>query len=154
MEPLPGDFRVWKRRNGKPLRRSEEVIHLEAHDQPEDDECMIDYIHEAQISIMIAGIDDWFWTAYCFVDVYFKDEENSELVHRLSTSSRPMDPHTCSKYDLDRPIWNPRHYFLRILACRMEQVKQEWSNAVFQLFEEIEPCVICPSLCRYFTDLA
>jgi len=154
MEPLPGDFRVWKRRNGKPLRRSEEVIHLEAHDQPEDDESMIDYIHEAQISIMIAGIDDWFWTAYCFVDVYFKDEENSELVHRLSTSSRPMDPHTCSKYDLDRPIWNPRHYFLRILACRMEQVKQEWSNAVFQLFEEIEPCVICPSLCRYFTDLA
>ena len=137
MIPTPNAHRDARLRNGKPLRRSEEVIHLSL--DPLHPTLERDYIHEAQVSIMVIGIDDWFWTAYCFADIYFKGEEHTEQVHVMHRNN--ADPHSCGKYFLDRPIWNPRHYFLRSLSCRMEQVKQEWYNTIFQLFEDIEPCV-------------
>ncbi|KAG4415773.1 hypothetical protein IFR04_011073 [Cadophora malorum] len=137
MIPTPNAHRDARLRNGKPLRRSEEVIHLSL--DPLHPRLERDYIHEAQVSIMVIGIDDWFWTAYCFADVYFKGEEHTEQVHVMHRNN--ADPHSCGKYFLDRPIWNPRHYFLRSLSCRMEQVKQEWYNTIFQLFEDIEPCI-------------
>ena len=28
-------------------------------------------IHEAQISVLVTGIDEWYWTVYCSVDNYF-----------------------------------------------------------------------------------
>ena len=129
--------------DGKSIRRSEEVISLQMKDgqQTDEDDGRIDYIHEAQVSIMITGIDDWFWTAYCFVDVYFKEDGHRESVHHYSGTTPPRDPHSCGKDSADRPIWRPRHYFLRTLSCRMEQVKQEWNNSIFQLFRQIEPCV-------------
>lgn len=142
MEPLLDDHTMPRRRDGQPLRRSEEVIHLGLDDMSMGDER--DYIHEAQVSVMVTGVDDWFWTAYCFVDIYFKEDEHSEKVTTLSSPVNPMDPNSCGKYALDRPTWNPRHYFLSILSCRMEQAKQEWSNTVFQLFSDIEPCVWAP----------
>jgi hypothetical protein len=43
------------------LRRSEDVIHLEMNSRPSDDsDGLKDYIHEAQISVMVTGLDDWF----------------------------------------------------------------------------------------------
>ncbi|KAK0113336.1 hypothetical protein ONS96_014201 [Cadophora gregata f. sp. sojae] len=66
-------------RSGKSLRRSEEVIQLSLDSQNTTAER--DCIHEAQVSIMVIGLDDWFWTAYCFSDVYFKSEEHTEQNH-------------------------------------------------------------------------
>jgi hypothetical protein len=100
-----------------------------------------DYIHDAQLSVMITGRDDRFWTSYCFVDLHFEDEKHNEQVHQLSDPNMPMDPNSCGLDPLDRPKWNPRHYFLRTLSCRMGQVRQEWSNTIFQLRQEIDPCV-------------
>lgn len=140
MRPTQREPNYRRRRDGEPLRRSEEVIHLGTRNQTENGDVK-DYIHEAQISVMVTGIDDWFWTAYCFVDIYFKDDEHSERVEQYVTPPMKMDPLCGGKFTLDRPIWNPRHYFLRTLSCRMEQVKQEWNNVVFQLFQDIEPCV-------------
>jgi len=126
-------------RNSRPPRRSEPVIHLSSGTESADEDD--DFIHEAQVSVMVTGLDNWFWTACCFSDIYFKDEDHNEQVSTLSTPAHPMDPHSCGKFSLNLPIWDPRHYFLRTLSCRMEQVKQEWNNTVFQLFEDIEPCV-------------
>ncbi|PVH84094.1 hypothetical protein DL98DRAFT_652134 [Cadophora sp. DSE1049] len=137
MLPIQNGHTDPRLRNGKSLRRSEEVIHLSLDHQHTTAER--DYIHEAQVSIMVIGVDDWFWTAYCFADVYFKSEEHTEQVGVMHRNN--ADPHSCGKYFLDRPVWNPRHYFLRSLSCRMEQVKQEWNNTIFQLFEDIEPCI-------------
>jgi hypothetical protein len=143
MPPIRHDLNAGRRVDGKSICRSEEVIPLQMKgEQPhEEEDGRIDYIHEAQISIMITGIDDWFWTAYCFVDVYFKEEGHTESVQHYTESSPPMDPHSCGKDSVNRPIWRPRHYFLRTLSCRIEQAKQEWNNSIFQLFRQIEPCV-------------
>ena len=167
MDPTERNKETGRHVDRQPIRRSEEVIRLEikGHDHTasyaEDDDGTRDYIHEAQISVMITGIDDWFWTAYSFVDIYFKDESNTESVDYYSRTDPlrpPMDPHSCGNYEADQPIWNPRHFFLRALSCRMEQVKQEWNNVIFQLFQQIDPCVfahfqitflsnVCPDVC-------
>lgn len=104
-----------------------------------------DFIHQAQISVMVTGIDDWFWTAYCFVDTYFKSVGHSESAQHFSDLGWANDPFSCGKYAINRPIWTPRHYFLQVLSCRMEQVKQEWNNSVSRLFNLIDPYV-CPLL--------
>jgi hypothetical protein len=132
------------------LRKSEEVIYLNLKDKDaisdgdgkKDEEKA--YIHEAQISIMVTGLDDWYWTAYCFVDVYFKSPGHRESVEYYSDTNR--DPLSGGKTSTvrDKPTWLPREYFLQLLAYRIEQVKQEWANAVYQLLRHIQPCVCDP----------
>ncbi|KAL2060547.1 hypothetical protein VTL71DRAFT_9188 [Oculimacula yallundae] len=115
-----------------PLRRSEEVIYLGQTTSEA-------FIHEAEVSVMLIGLDNWYWTAYCFVDLYFQDDEHPEQVHRLAEAEPQMDFHSGGKFDLNMPKWDPRHYFLQTLSHRIEQVKQEWINASSQLFRDIDP---------------
>lgn len=128
-----------RRADGKPLRRSEESIPLQAAPNTDSDDR--DYVYEAQISVMVTGIDDWVWAAYCLADIYFKGEEHTESVEHYSNQQIMLDPHSCGRYPANPPIWNPREYYLRALSCRMEQVKQEWSNSVSQLIQQTEPYV-------------
>lgn len=131
--------------NSISFRQNEEVLHLQlkghdhSHILPEDG--AKDYLHQAQISVMITGIDDWFWTGYCFADTHFKADGHNESVEHYANQRTQMDPFSCGKGDINLPIWLPRHYFLRTLSSRMEQVKQEWNNTVFQLFQQIDPCI-------------
>jgi hypothetical protein len=125
------------------VRRSEEVMYLpiQGHASPSSDD-IPEYIYESQISVMVNGIDDWVWTAYCFVDVYFKGNIHTEKVeHYSSDAINRMDPHSCGKYAADRPVWDPRKYFLRALSARMEQVREEWENSVSLLMFQIDPYV-------------
>ncbi|KAE9366670.1 hypothetical protein N431DRAFT_495096 [Stipitochalara longipes BDJ] len=129
--------------DGSPIRRSEEVMHLpnEGHASPKSRD-MPEYIYESQISVMVSGIDDWIWTAYCFVDVYFKESIHTEQVEYYSSHADDrMDPHSCGKYAADRPVWDPRKYFLRALSARMEQIREEWDNSVSLLMYQIDPYV-------------
>ncbi|KAH8779452.1 hypothetical protein F5882DRAFT_406984 [Hyaloscypha sp. PMI_1271] len=125
------------------VRRSEEVMYLpiQGHASPPSDD-IPEYIYESQISVMVSGIDDWVWTAYCFVDVYFKGNIHTEKVeHYSSDAINRMDPHSCGKYAADRPVWDPRKYFLRALSARMEQVREEWENSVSLLMFQIDPYI-------------
>ncbi|KAL3426855.1 hypothetical protein PVAG01_00364 [Phlyctema vagabunda] len=129
-----------KAANGKPLRRSEEVIYLRAATQNLDLEDPFDVIYESQISILVSGLDNSFWTAHCFVDTYFRDPDGDiESVEYHCNEDLKFDPSCCGKYDANIPVWSPREYFLRALNCRMEQIKEEWNNAVHQLIQQIEP---------------
>lgn len=136
-----------QRTDGRQLRRAYKVVYLENDDDTKSTDSVFDCIYEAQISVLVTGIDDRFWTAYCFVDVYFKDDGHTERVKYYNASKD--DPHSCGKFPLDPPIWNPREYFLRALVGRMEQVKQEWNNAVFQFLHKIEP-VVCNRSKSYY----
>jgi hypothetical protein len=127
------DKRALERR---PLRHSRRVEHLDDINDPirrRETAQLFDHIYEAQVSVMVTGLDHWFWTAYCFADVYFKGQEHNERVQQYHINHR--DPHSGGKFDLHPPIWDPREYFLRTLVSRMEQVKQEWNNAVFMLLQ-------------------
>ena len=91
-----------------------------------------DYYHEAHISFLVAGVDEWFWTAYCCVDTYF----GSEPENRTYLDGRyGSDPATGGSRWLKFPIWNPREYFLFVLARRITQATREWS-ALIDAFEE------------------
>lgn len=132
--------------DGTPLRIAEEVIHLPRKgSSASKKKKKRDYIYEAQCSVMVTGVDDWVWTAYCFVDVYFKGARHSEDVNTLCDQPRRYDPHSLGGgHPLDRPLWLPREYFLRALAARMRQVKQEWNNSVSRLLQGTEPYVCIP----------
>jgi hypothetical protein len=137
-----------KRADGGPLRISEEIMYLQMQDRPATSaKTLSEYIYESQLSVMVTGIDDWVWAAYCFVDVYFKGDEHCERVEHYSSANPKMDPHSCGRYAAEPPVWTPREYFLRALSSRMQQIKQEWENSVSRLIQQIEPYV-CISTSR------
>ncbi len=41
-----------------------------------------EYLYEAQISVVVTGIDEWFWTAYCCTDTHFGSEETVQYYHK------------------------------------------------------------------------
>ncbi|KAL9040715.1 MAG: hypothetical protein Q9214_004374 [Letrouitia sp. 1 TL-2023] len=92
-----------------------------------------DWFYEAQISILVTGIDEWFWTAYCFVDTYFGSEETVENYY-----DRGLDALTGGQKSLHYPVWNPRGYFLQLLSFRLEQATKEWSNVVDALDDRLQ----------------
>jgi len=101
-----------------------------------------EYIYESQISILVSGLDDWVWTGYCFVDVYFDGSGHTEQVENYCNNARErMDPHSFGEYPADIPTWNPRQYFLRALSARVKQATEEWDNSVSLLMYHIGPYV-------------
>lgn len=106
---------------------------------------MHECIYEAQISVMVTGLDEWFWTGYCFVDAYYHKDgvgESAEIfADEFGGLPKKMEPISGGKWELDIPVWDPREYFLRILLCRTEQVSQEWKNAVYRLLQETKSYV-------------
>ena len=131
-----------RRADGTPFRRSEEVIPLQLKDpMPIANNRLNNFIYEAQLSVMVTGIDEWVWSAYCFADVFFKEDDHSERVEYYFNPDTKLDPTSCGRFPANPPVWIPREYFLRALSCRTEQVKQEWNNSVSRLIQQIEPYV-------------
>lgn len=91
------------------------------------------YLSEAQISCVVAGIDDCRWEAYCFVDTYFDSDERKESVLKHDeeaneSGSFRADPLTKGRQNADSPLPDPRVYFLRVFCIRLQQVEVEWQN--------------------------
>lgn len=94
-------------------------------------------VHEAQISFLVAGIDEWYWTAYCCVDKYFGSEETIQ-----SYLDKQLDAPIGGYGRLTEfPVWNPREYFLIVLSRRIRQVTREWSSLVVTLEERLQSYV-------------
>ncbi|KUL86991.1 hypothetical protein ZTR_05707 [Talaromyces verruculosus] len=77
-----------------------------------------EYFHEAQVSVLLVGIDEWVWTLYCLVETHFEEKQD--------------------RGDLEDPIWNPREYFLLVLCRRMDQATLEWQNLVETLDQRLK----------------
>lgn len=90
-----------------------------------------DFYYEAEVSLLVTGVDEWFWTAYCLVDGYFEPEFRYT---EYFEGSSPHDP--CTGYRaLHHPYWNPREFFLAVLSRRLRQATREW-RALIHTFEE------------------
>ena len=89
---------------------------------------MSEYLYEAQISVLVTGVDEWFWTTYCLVETYFGSEETIDFYHE-----RNLDAPTGGLKPTHYPVWNPREYFLLVLSRRFKQITKEWSNVVSTL---------------------
>jgi hypothetical protein len=102
---------------------------------------LTDYMFEAQLSIVITGLDNWFWTAYCLADVYFKGLNHVDDVNYYYQEK--LDPISGGRESLTTPQWDPREYFLIVLSYRIVQVREEWKNVISELLRQIKPHV-CP----------
>jgi hypothetical protein len=109
-------------------------------------------IYEAQTSLVICGPGEQQWTAYAFIDCYFNAE--SPLDQEFSYEEMQEDPiaWTCeidgelaTFVDANKPIWNPREYFLAILENQMARVVKEWEYVVRQLQGSVKQSV-CSSV--------
>lgn len=93
----------------------------------------VPYFHEAQISFLVYGPDEFFWTAYCFVDAYFQSAESTKeyMENGEYAPTRGLMPVTL-------PYWGPREYFLTVLSRRIQQITMEWKNIITELERELK----------------
>jgi len=90
-------------------------------------------LYEAQISLLLVGVDEWYWTAYCCVETYFNSERSTEWYHENHRDA----PSGGGKMDF-HPVWNPREYFLLVLSRRMNQITMEWQHIVTSLDKTLD----------------
>jgi hypothetical protein len=92
---------------------------------------------------VVAGSDEWRWIGYCFVDTYFdavgEGKETVPSYHKDSLNDEGMraDPFTYDIADADKPIRNPREYFLMVFRIRINQIKLEWQQVVEKVSQSI-----------------
>ncbi|KAK5200226.1 hypothetical protein LTR96_008691 [Exophiala xenobiotica] len=127
------DHRRFK--NGEPLRRRNDISFLNW-----EDGLPAEFLYENQVSCVIAGLHEHNWVAYCFVDTYFDGgNERRETVaeyhkDKVSEDGMNTDPLTYGTCDADKPLWDPRKYFLTVYLHRTTPVIREW----LLLIEKIE----------------
>ncbi|KAH7318922.1 hypothetical protein BKA65DRAFT_92330 [Rhexocercosporidium sp. MPI-PUGE-AT-0058] len=131
-----------KKSDGSPLRQSRKLDFLSgSKDRSQDSTTTAKHywLHEAQISIVVTGVNHWVWTAYGFVDTYFgskgtvEDYENLTGVH-----GEREDPLTAGGRCGAEPIWMPREYFLTVIEFRTQKVLKEWNQIVTVVTETVE----------------
>lgn len=98
-----------------------------------------EYLYEAQISILVVGVDEWFWTAYCLTDTFFGGNRTVQDYFD-DNSDAPTGGDKPAKY----PVWNPRGYFILVLFRRMRQATKEWGNVVSTLDARLTKLVSSP----------
>jgi hypothetical protein len=121
------------------LRKWKDLSFLEL--QSSESESDIVYgIHDASISFALCGIDHWRWTAFAFVDTAFDDHDLQEDLR--SYEAIQPDPITSNLWIMaNRPIWDPREYFLMAFNVRMAQVGKEWQYVVRKVEQGIKQYV-------------
>ncbi|KAF2266352.1 hypothetical protein CC78DRAFT_578389 [Lojkania enalia] len=86
------------------------------------------YIHETQFSLAICGSDHSRWTAYAFNDDF---EDDGSVVEPFSYEKFEEDPIIGSgKADANKPLGDPREYFLAVMEHRMGHVIRKYKNVV------------------------
>ena len=85
----------------------------------------LESIYEAQISFLVSGFDEWYWTAYCFIDTFFNNDDVTQFYY-----DQKVDAAIGGERDIKFPVWNPRQCFLFTLSRRFRQVRKEWSILV------------------------
>ena len=88
-----------------------------------------EYLYESQISLLISGIDEWFWSAYLCLDTFFEGKEN--LTSYCSYDSDALIDGAMRPNRF--PIWNPRQNFLFKFSRRFRQATKEWTAIVRNL---------------------
>lgn len=89
------------------------------------------YYHEATISSLCWGPDEWFWTELFLVDTYFGSE------HNLATYLEPTTGNVQERLDpplaggqIENPCYDPRRYWLMKLGMRLSQVSNEYTALI------------------------
>lgn len=98
------------------------------------------FYHDAQISVLITGVDEWYWTAYCCVDTFSEQAETADTYVDCND-----DGPSGGGRDEEYPVWNPREYFLLVLSRRCTQIALEWEVLVYELIARLDTYVALSS---------
>ena len=113
----------------EPLRSTRDVSFLGW-----DDHERSGFLHEAQVSCVITGLNNYLWTAYCFADIFFEPKKTREsLMSNMNSQGLRVDPFRNGKTISDRDFHDPRIYFLAVLRVRLEQIRNEWQQVLQKL---------------------
>ncbi|CRG89655.1 hypothetical protein PISL3812_06694 [Talaromyces islandicus] len=89
-----------------------------------------EYFHEAQVSVLLVGVDEWVWTLYCLVETHFEEQKSDGKDTLKDCLATLEDAPSGRDASYISPYWNPREYFLLVLCRRMSQATLEWRNLV------------------------
>jgi len=96
-------------------------------------------LHEAQVSCVVYGHDEWQWTACAFLDngyesggLYDAGEVFDGYGEDGEDDGFDEDP-IATGLHANNPIWRPRQYFAKALEVNIKEVSQEWSELVHRL---------------------
>ncbi|KAL2272002.1 hypothetical protein VTJ83DRAFT_1373 [Remersonia thermophila] len=165
-------------RGNAPLRRTHDLSALEPHLENgvgnDDNEDIQEeqqqqhqnrpgtYLHEAQISCMVAGLDNRHWTAYGFFDTYqdrdvtdeghFRFGRRDVLSYQSTQGGVMRDPLTCGQLMLEpsgsslpdaATVWDARSYFLHAMHGCVREVASEWKNTGRQVLKAVGQAQRC-----------
>ena len=87
-------------------------------------------IYESNVAFVCCGSDNQRWTGYSFVDGH-PDSVEEELGELISPGKGlHHDPISDGMLPADKPLWDPREYFLKIYTIRIVQVRDAWEPLV------------------------
>jgi hypothetical protein len=133
--------------SGKRLRKSEPLpLRSESTDQEDL------FYHEAQTSSLSWGPDESFWTELFLVDTYFGSERNHRTYLKPHSNVKPgdgFDPALGGRGTMERPLFDPREYYLLKVDRRIEQVATEYSALVETFNTRMEEYVRNDTLLRF-----
>jgi len=96
-------------------------------------------LYESQFSLVICGWSNRRITAYAFDDIDF-DSNSFEEDLGAENSALRWDPIASEAIvDANRPIWDPRLYFLTIFELRIARVQKEWERVVHAISTSKQP---------------
>ncbi|KAK7418158.1 hypothetical protein QQX98_004133 [Neonectria punicea] len=137
-----------------PLRKVKDLSFLRRRSRDDAPILDVDYLCEAQTTVLVTGLGPWRWVAYCFTDTYFEHEDNREDVNFYHTAREvedghvlfQPDPFTAASTEASRPRLDAREYFVTVFKTRLDQKKDEWdgvvSNMRSRIHSYIEDCPI------------
>lgn len=119
--------------DGKPLRKSWTLGPTPASSSlPQRDAGYSWCLYEAQISCIVAGIDDQVWTTIATVDTYFDRNASKDSIDylRRKNSGGPFDLIYRGKGGCDPNQVDAREYFLEVLSRWIERTRLEYEHVV------------------------
>lgn len=118
------------------------LLDCEQHERP----CRF-VVQEANVSVAVCGWDRGKWTCWAFSntqsDPIARDEEepNETDMQEDYIATDGNGPEDGIVMDADKPIWNARIYWLRVVDVRMRIIYKEWKCLVMNTEARIKAWV-------------
>lgn len=112
---------------------------MKCDDDEEDEVCPL-VLYEANVSVVILGWDHYRWVGWAFSNTLSDPTCLDEVVdgvyedHFASDGNGPVNSRLI---EADKPIWDPREYWLNIVNIRMSSIYEEWRWLVMNIARRI-----------------
>jgi hypothetical protein len=129
--------------NGATARQWTDLSFLDMQ-LPDSKNSKVCRMYEAQISVALCGINNGCWTGYAFANIACDEKDaDDEIEQPGGVKEDPIISSSSDPFDANRPIWDPREYFLMALKFWITRVLEEYAYLVRVLERSVESYVRC-----------